>query len=63
MLYTALLLKTNAIYILKPIKTTFEINSDRFGIQINSLVCGDISFFMQVIETQDTRHLQVHLLL
>ena len=63
MLYTALLLKTNAIYSLKPIKTTFEVNSDRFGIQINSLVCGDIFFFMQVIETQETRHLQVHLLL
>ena len=60
MLYTVLLLKTNAIYNLK---YTFEINSDRFGIQINSLVCGDIFFFMQVIETQETRHLQVHLLL
>ena len=40
MLYTALLVKMNAKYNLKPMKTTFDINGDAFDMIINNVVSG-----------------------
>ena len=42
MLYTAVLLKTNAIYNLKYTKTTFDINGNAFDKLINNIVSGEI---------------------
>ena len=54
--YHDLLLKMNAIYNLKSMQTTFDINSDAFGIQIDNIVCREICIFLQVKETGDIRH-------
>ena len=46
-LYTVLLLKTNAIYNLKYTKATFDINSDTFDKVINNIVSGEISIGLE----------------